>query len=90
MSTLLAQTYDDLLTISTSDTDNLPRVCMGLLVTGAGSLKVITRSGTTISLAAVVVGYELRVPVTKVFATGTSATVTGLIGAPYGGAVGGS
>ena len=75
-------TYDDLVAITPSDTALLGGNAglAGLLVTGTGTLKVTTRNGTTITLAAVAIGQTIRVPVVQVWATGTSATVAGLRG----------
>jgi len=84
MGALLCRTYEDFATLTPSDTVDDPAGCMmGLLVTAAGTLKVRTRSGKDFSLPAVVVGQEIHVPVIRVWSTGTSATVLGLIGAPY-------
>lgn len=89
MSNLLARTYEDFAAVTVSDTVNDPAgVFMGLLVTVAGTLKVTTRAGTTIALAAVVAGQEIHVPISRVWSTGTGATVVGLKGAPYFGSTG--
>ena len=49
----------------------------GLMVTGAGNIAVVTLNGTTITLA-VTVGNVYPISVTKVKATGT--TATGIVG----------
>lgn len=84
MSNLLARTYDDFRAVTKADTGTDPAgPFMGLLVTAAGTLKVTTRAGTVIALAAVAVGQTIEVPVTLVWSTGSGATVVGLAGLPY-------
>lgn len=78
------RTYDDLRTVTASDATNDPSgPFAGLLVTAAGTLKVTTYKGTTVSLAAVVVGQEIHIPIARVWSTGTSATVVGMMAEPY-------
>jgi hypothetical protein len=89
VSNIMARTYDDFRTVTPSDgTDDPAGPFAGLLVTVAGTLKVTTRMGTTIALAAVAVGQEIHVPVKRVWSTGTGATVVGMIAEPFRGVVG--
>lgn len=85
MSNILARTYDDLKDVTKSDATNDPAgPFAALLVTVAGTLKFTTRQGTTVALAAVVVGQEIHTPVVRVWSTGTGATVVGYIAAAAG------
>lgn len=80
----IARTYDDMVAVTPSDTTADPGgPFAGLLVTGAGALKVTTRVGTTVTLASVIVGQEIHVPIQRVWSTGTVATVVGLPATPY-------
>lgn len=83
MSNIFARIYDDLVAVTPSDATADPKGAFAsLLVTAPGSLKITTRAGTDISLAAVVVGQVIEVAVQRVWSTGTSATVLGYKGAP--------
>lgn len=64
--------------ITPADGSNLASVAFGVYVGGAGTLKFDTPWATGISLAAVAAGAVVPVKVTKVYATGT--TATGLLG----------
>jgi hypothetical protein len=78
---VFTRTYDDLRAVTPSDTAKDPAgPFMGLVVTVAGTLKLTTRAGTTLELAAVVVGQEIKTMVQRVWSTGTSATVAGYVG----------
>ena len=55
----------------------------GLIVTAAGTLKVHTVAGQDVSFAATAVGQLIPLAVTRVWSTGTSATVVGLSTPPY-------
>lgn len=80
MSSILARTYDDMKDVTKSDTvDDPAGPFAALLVTAAGTLKVTTRRGTVIALAAVVVGERIECPVSRVWSTGTGATVIGYV-----------
>jgi hypothetical protein len=90
-SSLVGITYDDCKAVNPSDTVNdASGPFAGLLVTAPGTLTFQSRAGTKVVLEAVVVGQVVTVPCIRVFATGTSATVHGLIGAPYYRAMSGS
>lgn len=83
MSSILARTYDDMKDVTKSDsTDDPAGPFAALLVTAAGTLKITTRQGTTIALAAVAVGERIETPVIRVWSTGTGATVVGYVAAP--------
>jgi hypothetical protein len=83
MSNLYARLYDDMKAVTKADSgDDAAGPFAGLLVTGVGTLKVTTRQGTTVALAAVAVGQYIDVPIKLVWSTGSTATVVGLIGAP--------
>lgn len=66
--------YDDAFPITPSDTADLPRMAQGLTVGGAGTLKVTTAAGNTVTLNSVAAGTVLPLRVSKVFSSGTSAT----------------
>ena len=55
----------------------------GLIVTVVGTLKVHTVAGQDVSFAATTVGQLIPLAVTRVWSTGTSATVVGLSMNPY-------
>ena len=81
MSDLWASTYDRPGVVTESDSANDPAgPFAGLLVSVAGTLKVTPLNGAAIAFT-VVAGQYVRFPVVRVWSTGTSATVIGLIGA---------
>lgn len=80
MSSILARTYDDMKDVTKSDsTDDPAGPFAALLVTAAGTLKITTKRGTVIALAAVAVGERIECSVVRVWSTGTGATVVGYI-----------
>jgi hypothetical protein len=60
--------------ITPNDTTDLGTVCRGIYVGGAGDLAVITAGGDTVTLTAVAVGVVYPLRVSRVLATGTTAT----------------
>jgi hypothetical protein len=66
--------YVDGAAVTPHDTNELTNVSRALYVGGAGALVVVTLKGTTVTLAAVPAGTELRLRVKQVKATGTTAT----------------
>lgn len=71
--------YDRAANVTPNDTADLPIVdagfthAQGLLIGGAGSLKVTLTSGDIVAIPNVVAGF-LRLAVRRVWATGTTAT----------------
>jgi hypothetical protein len=90
MSAILAQTYDDAVAVTPSDTTPQANTSpfAGLLVVsiaGGANLSFITPSGTTVNMVGVTTGTEIHVRVKQVKSTGTTATVVGLVAMPYKG-----
>lgn len=84
MSTVgISRTYDTMKAVTKADTGTDPAgPFAGLLVTVAGTLKITTVKGDTVSLV-VIAGQEIHTPVSLVWSTGSAATVFGLIAEPY-------
>jgi hypothetical protein len=61
-------------TVAPSDSSPLAYVTKGLWVGGAGNVAVITASGTEVTYVNVPAGTHLRIRVSQVMATGTTAT----------------
>ena len=84
MSTVQARTFDFPVAVTVSDTTADPAgPFTGLLVTAAGTLKLTPRSGPLASSSLTIsgslpVGTYIEFPVSRVWSTGTSATVVGL------------
>jgi hypothetical protein len=71
---------DDAFVISTSDTVDLASVTRAIYVGVTGDVAVITKGGTTLTFTAVPAGAVIPVRVSRVKATGTTATnMVGLI-----------
>lgn len=68
----------DLVLITPSDINNLAFGVRGLMVTGAGNVRVTTEMGTDIIIPGLVAGVLYPFAVTKVWATST--TATGIMG----------
>lgn len=60
--------------VTTSDTASLPTPTSGLYIGGAGDVAVVMKGGASVTFKAVPVGTVLKISVTKVMATGTTAT----------------
>ena len=60
--------------VTTSDTVDLTNVSRGLFVGGAGNVVVIMADGTTVTITGVTAGTLLPIRVSRVKATGTTAT----------------
>lgn len=63
------------ITITPADGADLPTICHGIYVGGTGDLKVTMLDGSTPTYKAVPVGTLLPIQVSRVFATGTTATL---------------
>lgn len=61
--------------IAPNDTQNLPFLVKGIWVGGAGIVVVVLLGGDTVTLAGVPAGTLLNLNATKVFSTGTTATL---------------
>lgn len=87
MSNIQAVTYEDAVDVTLSDTVNDPAgPFAGLLVCSDGdTIKFTSRTGT-ITLAGGYAGQIIPIMVRRVWNTGTSATVVGLLALPYKGA----
>jgi len=84
MSNIQSRVYEDAVTVTLSDTVADPAgPFAGLLVTNAGTVKVTTIRGTTQSLGTWAAGSEIHIAVSRVWSTGTGATVLGLVSPPY-------
>jgi hypothetical protein len=86
MSNILAQTYDQAVAVTPSDSVADPAgPFAGLLVITAGSgLKFTDQYGNTVAMTGTIpVGTEIHVACSRVWSTGTGATVVGLIAMPY-------
>lgn len=65
--------------VTPSDVDDLPRKpCQGLLVTATGNLSVVMEGGGQVDLTGVAANTLLPLRVSRVRATGTTATVVAL------------
>ena len=84
MSNILSVTYEDALTVAKSDSVADPSgPFAGLLVTATGSVKLTTIRGGTVTLSTTTVGQILPIATSRVWSTGTSATVLGLVAPPF-------
>lgn len=65
--------------VTTSDTVDLPFICKALLVTGAGTVKVLAmQDSTAVDLGTWGVTQIIPIRARRVFATGTTATLVAL------------
>jgi hypothetical protein len=69
----LESPYEDGVAVTPSDSTVLDTT-RALYIGGAGAVAVVTKGGTTLTFSAVPVGTVLRLRVTKVMATNTTAT----------------
>lgn len=84
MSTIQAQTYEDALAVTASDTIDDPLgPFAGLLVTATGNVSFVTVRGSTVTLSAVAANTMLHIACKRVRTTGLTATVLGLVAVPY-------
>jgi len=84
MTTILARVYDAAIAVSASDSVADPQgPFAGLLVAAAGTVKFTDSLGNTVVTDSLAAGTELRVAVSRVWSTGTSATVYGLRAMPF-------
>ena len=70
----LAAPYVDAAAVTPSDGTDLTNTTRGLFIGGAGNVTVIMANGETVTFTAPVVGTILPIRVTRVKATGTTAT----------------
>lgn len=84
MSAILSRTYDAAIAVTVSDSTADPAgPFAGLLVAVAGTVKFTDNQGNTVTLGSVLAGTELHVATSRVWSTGTSATVYGLRAQPF-------
>lgn len=84
MSNILARTYDAALAVTVSDSVADPQgPFAGLLVAVAGTVKFTDNQGNTVTLGSVLAGTEIHVATSRVWSTGTGATVYGLRAIPF-------
>jgi hypothetical protein len=67
-------TYANAIAVTPSDSTDLTHVASSLWVGGAGNLSVIMAGGQTVAFTSIPAGVHLRISVTRVRATGTTAT----------------
>ena len=86
MSNILARVYESAVAVTPSDATADPAgPFAGLLVGAAGNVKFTDLAGNAVVITSATVGTEIHVACTRVWSTGTSATVYGLRAAPYAG-----
>lgn len=74
MSDVLAVSYEDVQTVTPSDSALVPgNICAGFMVTVAGNISITTASGTHVTIP-VSANLMYTIAVTKVWATSTTAT----------------
>lgn len=70
----------DAVAITPSDSTNLTNMAKSLYIGGAGNVSLITAKGTTVSFVGLPAGSLIPVQVSRVMATGTTATnIVGLL-----------
>lgn len=69
---------DEAFSVTPSDTADLPYVTRSLMVTAAGDVSVVMKSGDTVTLPGLEPGTIYPIRVARVRATGT--TATGIVG----------
>ena len=83
-SSIQAITYEGAKAVTLSDSVKDPAgPFAGLLVTATGNLKFTTITGDTVALTAVANNAIIPIAISRVWSTGTSATVVGLGVSPY-------
>lgn len=70
----LTTPYSNAVAVTPADDTDLAENCRGLFVGTAGTLTVVTLDDSTVQFGAVPNGTELRIRVTRVKSTGTSAS----------------
>lgn len=84
MSAILSRTYDAAIAVTVSDSTADPAgPFAGLLVAAAGTVKFTDAQGNTVTMASVLAGTEIHVATSRVWSTGTAATVYGLRAQPF-------
>lgn len=85
MSNILAITFEDAAAVTKSDTTADPAgPFAGLIVSVAGTLKITTIRGGVVAFT-VIAGQEVNIATQRVWSTGTSATVIGVLAIPFKG-----
>lgn len=86
MSDIQAVTYDDVQSVTPSDgTDQYSQPASGFMVTGAGTVTLITARNTTIQITCLA-GLIYPIAFRRIKSTGTAATgIAALIASPYKG-----
>ena len=91
MNNIQSITYEDAVPVTKSDSAADPLYPFaGLLVTITGTVKFQTPRGGVVTLSTTTVGQIIPICVQRVWSTGTSATVLGLVASPYVGNPGGT
>jgi hypothetical protein len=84
MSNILSRTYDGGISVTLSDTTADPKgPFAGVIVGTGGTLKLQDNRGDTVTFAALLAGQLIQIATTRVWSTGTSATVFGLQAVPF-------
>jgi hypothetical protein len=65
---------NDAIAVTPSDNTDLSYVTKSLYIGGAGNLKVIMKSGATVTFNGLLVGTTLNIRASRILATGTTAT----------------
>jgi hypothetical protein len=90
MSNIQAITYEGAKAVTKSDTAADPiGPFAGFLVTATGNVKFQTILGDTVTLSSLAANVFVPIACSRIWSTGTTATVLGLISAPYKGNPGG-
>ena len=80
----MATTYDGAVAVTVSDTTKDPQgPFAGLLVGAAGTVKFTDSIGNAVTLGSLAIGTVIPVACSRVWSTGTTATVFGLRANPY-------
>jgi hypothetical protein len=85
VSNILAVTYDSARAITPANGTIFDQPFAGLLVTATGTLKFTSANGDDVTLSSTTVGQIIPIATTRVYSTGTSASVMGLVAPPYKG-----
>lgn len=70
-----ANSAQDAIAITPSDTVDTTALCRGLFVGGAGAVSLVTLAGNTVAFTGLTAGSVLPVMFSRVNATGTTATL---------------
>ena len=70
----IADPFTDAVAVTPNDSTDIARISRGLYIGGSGDVAVITKDGTTTTLVNALAGTYLPIRVSRVLATGTTAT----------------